>query len=311
MNKPDFRFRLQFEVEEQNILLREFLHSKGISKRTLTALKYEGGALQVNGTERTVRHPLVSGDRVTVVFPEERPSEGLRPEDGALSVIYEDEALLILDKPANRSTIPSRDHPDGSLANWVAGKFKKEGVPATVHIVTRLDRDTSGLLCIAKNRHIHHLLSEQFKVRGIYRNYLAIAEGHLPSGRFTIEQPIGRKEGSIIEREVREDGKYARTDVELLSHHRVNGEELSFISLVLHTGRTHQIRVHLQWSGHPLAGDDLYGGARKLIERQALHCGVLGFVHPLTGEEMMFRSEIPADMLQLISKDHGVISRKL
>lgn len=305
MTKTDLRFQLQFIVDEQAILLREFLHSKGISKRTLTALKYEGGSLQVNGAERTVRHPLVFGDRVTVIFPEERPSKGLQPEEGPLSIIYEDEALLILDKPPYQSTIPSRDHPAGSIANRVAGKFKRERVPATVHIVTRLDRDTSGLLCIAKNRHIHHLLSEQINASGMYREYVAITEGCIQPDSFTIEQPIGRKDGSIIERTVRLDGKYARTDVQLLSHHNVAGEDLSFVSLVLHTGRTHQIRVHMQWLGHPLAGDDLYGGSRHLIERQALHCGTLGFTHPLSGETLLFQSVIPADMKKLIDSNTG------
>ncbi|MFS0574482.1 RluA family pseudouridine synthase [Sporosarcina sp. 179-K 3D1 HS] len=303
MNRTDRRFHLQYRVEGKDILLRDFLQFNGISKRTLTALKYGGGSIQVNGTERTVRHSLAHGDQVTVIFPEEQTSDGLRPEEGPLSILYEDEALLIIDKPANQSTIPSRDHPGGSIANRVAGKFKREGIPATVHIVTRLDRDTSGLLCIAKNRHIHHLLSEQFKVDGIYRNYFAIVEGPLQPGQFTIQQPIGRKEGSIIERIVRIDGKYARTDVEVLSNHKMNGEELTYISLVLHTGRTHQIRVHMQWFGHPLAGDDLYGGTRNLIGRQALHCGALGFTHPLSGEELMFRSEIPADMMKLIGTE--------
>ncbi|MFJ7932896.1 RluA family pseudouridine synthase [Sporosarcina sp. NPDC096371] len=296
MINQDLRFRLVFHVGEEGILLREFLHSKGISKRTLTATKYEGGHITVNGIEQNVRHRLQVGDEVAIIFPAEQPSEGLHPEDGQLDIIYEDEAIIILNKPAGQSTIPSRDHPTGTVANLVAGKFIRDCLPTTVHVVTRLDKDTSGLICIAKNRHIHHLLSEQMITTGFHRQYVAIVEGKVKEDRFTIEQPIGRKEGSIIERMVREDGQFARTDVEVLRRFGKEGHDLTTIALVLHTGRTHQIRVHLQWVGYPLAGDDLYGGTQQWIQRQALHCSVLKFTHPLTGADMQFESDMPSDM---------------
>ena len=295
----DVRFRLTFVVEKDGMLLREFLHAQGISKRTLTATKYDGGQLTVNGIEQNVRHRVQVGDKVTVYFPQEQPSAGLQPENGELNIVYEDEALIIMNKPAGQSTIPSRDHPTGTLANSVAGKFARDNVPATVHVVTRLDRDTSGLLCIAKNRHIHHLLSEQMIESGFQRSYLAIVEGHVQTQHFTIEAPIGRKEGSIIERIVREDGQTARTDVKVLDRFQADGRDLTEVALTLHTGRTHQIRVHMQWTGHPLAGDDLYGGAHALIGRQALHCAMLGFTHPLTGEKLVFSSQMPTDMARL------------
>ncbi|MEK5040837.1 RluA family pseudouridine synthase [Sporosarcina sp. FSL K6-3457] len=294
--KKDLRFRLVFLVDEEGMLLREFLHSKGISKRTLTATKYEGGHLTVNGHEQNVRHRLQLGDEVAIIFPPEQPSEGLHPEDGPLDIVYEDEAILILNKPPGQSTIPSRDHPGGTVANYVAGKFVRDGLPATVHVVTRLDKDTSGLICIAKNRHIHHLLSEQMVSSGFHRQYVAIVEGWVKENCFTIEQPIGRKDGSIIERMVREDGQFARTDVEVQHHFEKEGHALTRIALVLHTGRTHQIRVHLQWAGYPLAGDDLYGGTEHWIGRQALHCATLSFRHPLTGADIQFDSDMPADM---------------
>lgn len=299
MTAKDLRFRLQFQVDEEGMLLREFLHSKGISKRTLTATKYEGGQLTVNGSEQNVRHRLQIGDEVVIVFPPEQPSEGLHPEDGPLDIIYEDEAIMIVNKAAGQSTIPSRDHPTGTVANLVAGKFQHDGLPTTVHIVTRLDKDTSGLICIAKNRHIHHLLSEQLIASGFHRQYVAIVEGQVREKRFTIEQPIGRKDGSIIERMVRDDGQFARTDVEVLDYFEQDGQELTTIALVLHTGRTHQIRVHLKWAGYPLAGDDLYDGTLRWIGRQALHCAVLRFTHPLTGAHIEFTSNMPTDMQQI------------
>ncbi|MCM3636954.1 RluA family pseudouridine synthase [Sporosarcina luteola] len=293
------KFTLEFIVEQDEILLREFLHEKGISKRTLTAVKYDGGLLLVNGSEQTVRHTLKQGDSVTVQFPQEEPSVGLVPETGNLAIVYEDEAILIIDKPAGQGTIPSRDQPNGTVANFVAGKFEAEHVPSTVHVLTRLDTDTSGLVCLAKNRHIHHLLSEQMQKIGFKRSYIAFVEGYVKKDAFTIEQPIGRKDGSIIERTVRQDGQYARTDVQVLGRFERDGVQLTSVSLKLHTGRTHQIRVHLQWLGHPLAGDDLYGGSRGLLGRQALHCACIGFRHPLTNELMTFMSELPADLKQL------------
>jgi 23S rRNA pseudouridine1911/1915/1917 synthase len=294
------KFFLEFIVEQEQILLREFLHSNGISKRTLTAVKYDGGRLLVNGMEQTVRHMLHKGDAVTVQFPPEEPSIGLVPEIGNLAIVYEDEAILIIDKPAGQGTIPSRDQPIGTVANFVAGKFEAENVPATVHIVTRLDTDTSGIVCIAKNRHIHHLLSEQMQTTGFDRSYTAFVEGYIEKDVFTIEEPIGRKDGSIIERTVRQDGQYARTDVRVVDRFERNGQPYTIVSLKLHTGRTHQIRVHMQWLGYQLAGDDLYGGARTLIGRQALHCAAIGFRHPLTDEPMTFKSDLPKDMEQLI-----------
>ncbi|MEK4406641.1 RluA family pseudouridine synthase [Sporosarcina sp. FSL K6-6792] len=299
----DRRFRLVFQVDEGGILLREFLHAKGISKRTLTATKYDGGDIRVNGFERNVRHPLQSGDEVLIIFPSEEPSPGLLPETGDLSIVYEDEALIIVDKPAGQSTIPSRDHPNGTMANAVAGKFAKERLPATVHVVTRLDKDTSGLICIAKNRHIHHLLSEQMTNSGFHRQYIALVEGHIERDQFSIVQPIGRKDGSIIERIVREDGQFARTDVEVLGRSDIKGHQLTKIALTLYTGRTHQIRVHMRWAGHPLHGDDLYGGSHGLIGRQALHCAMIGFLHPLTSEKVEFRCDIPLDIKRLTNTE--------
>lgn len=301
INAVDSRFRLIYTVADDDINLRDFLAVKQISKRTLTAIKFDGGQLLVNGVEQDVRHLLQRGDRVEVVFPPEAKSKGLKPEEGPLHVIYEDEAILIIDKRAEQSSMPSRDHRTGTVANYIAGKFEREGHPATVHIVTRLDFSTSGLMCIAKNRHVHHLLSNQLIAGQFHREYEAIAEGQIEQEQFTIERKIGRKSTSIIEREVRDDGKYARTDVRVL---RIDSHEEGFYSvvrLILHTGRTHQIRVHLASIGYPLVGDDLYGGARTVIKRQALHCALLQFQHPITAKPLTFTSPLPKDMQQVLS----------
>ncbi|MET3575674.1 RluA family pseudouridine synthase [Bhargavaea ullalensis] len=295
----DRRFRLTFTAGEEGGELGRFLSECGISRRTLTAVKYRGGHLYVNGSERTVRHRLSPGDEVTVIFPPEEPAEGLSAEDGPLSVVHEDDALLIIDKPAGLATIPSRDAPGGTLANFVAGKFQREGIPATAHVVTRLDRNTSGLVCMAKNRHIHHLLSEQMKAGGLFKRYAAIAPGRFRSGHFMIDSPIGRKDGSIIERTVRPDGQRALTEVSVVRSAEAEGRLLNELSVILHTGRTHQIRVHLASIGHPLEGDSLYGGSVDRIGRQALHCTELSLGHPLTGEPVSFLSPLPEDMRRM------------
>lgn len=297
----DPRFRLTYPVDHDHIKLRDFLIEQKISSRTLTAVKFDGGKLSVNGVERDVRHLLNRGDEVEIRFPLEETSKGVVVEDGILSIVYEDEAILILDKPPGQSTMPSHNHQSGTLANFIAGKFARESIPATVHVVTRLDHDTSGLVCIAKNRHIHHLFGNKMMESNFHRRYEAIVEGHVVEDKFSINERIGRKDGSIIERMVREDGQEARTDVQVINRTSKDGQDLTKISLALHTGRTHQIRVHMQWAGHSIVGDDLYGGSQNLIFRQALHCALLEFNHPITGAKQTFQSEIPNDMELLIT----------
>ena len=288
----DKRFQLQFINDKEGQLLREAIANGGISKRALTAIKFGGGALFVNGEERNVRHPLTVGDAVRIIFPYEDVSEGLIAQHEELTIVYEDEAILIIDKPAFMSSIPSKEHPDSSIANFVYGYFERQQLASTVHIVTRLDRDTSGLMVIAKHRHIHHLMSEQQKKGLIHREYEAVVEGTVEQDVQSICAPIGRKDTSIIEREVRADGQFAHTDVTVLA--RTNG--LTHIRLKLHTGRTHQIRVHMAFIGHPLVGDELYGGSRTIINRQALHCRFVQFEHPLTKIPMQFESKLPEDI---------------
>ncbi|MGE7876307.1 RluA family pseudouridine synthase [Peribacillus muralis] len=296
MSNQNFSMTWSVFEEDSGSLLREFLSKCDISKRALTDIKFKGGFILVNGNDVTVRERIEAGDLVTVIFPPEQASEGLLPEPIPLDVKYEDEFVLVVVKPPSMNTIPSREHPNGSLANGLAGYYKKTGIQATIHIVTRLDRDTSGLVLIAKHRHIHHLLSEQQKMGQVKRRYQAIAEGLVAGPGGVIEAPIGRKSTSIIEREVRKDGRYACTLFEVLAHTASH----TFLKLELQTGRTHQIRVHMAHIGHPLAGDDLYGGRRAEIDRQALHCFELKFLHPFTKKMMMFQEELPEDMKDLL-----------
>lgn len=292
---------LTFDIKESPLLLRDAIKQYGISKKALTSIKYEGGTILVNGEEKTVRHILTVGDKVTIIFPNEKKSEGLIAEKGEFSILFEDDHLLIFTKEAGLSTIPSREHPNGTVANFVAGYFEENGLSSTVHIVTRLDKDTSGVICVAKHRHAHHLLSEMQKAGTISRDYEAIVHGFIKEDSFDIEAPIGRKDGSIIERFISPDGKYAKTSVQVLNRFHLHGEPLTHVRLKLHTGRTHQIRVHMMSIGHPLIGDDLYGGSLKFISRQALHARELKLKHPFSGESLMIKSPFPSDMENIIS----------
>lgn len=292
-------FKLQFQAMEDGQLLREAILKQDISSRALTAIKFRGGKILVNGVEQNVRHILSKGDEITIIFPEEQASEHLKPEYGELNIVYEDDALLIIDKPPFINTIPSREHPTGSIANFVYGYFLEQGIDSTVHVVTRLDRDTTGLVCIAKHRHIHHLMSMQLQKGQIIKEYEAIVHGHV-SKDLSIILPIGRKDSSIIEREVREDGQYAHTDVKVLKRFIYQNEPLSHVRLRLHTGRTHQIRVHMSHIGHPLVGDELYGGSKHILNRQALHCVYLEMIHPLLKKKIIFSSELVESMKKII-----------
>ncbi|USK56677.1 RluA family pseudouridine synthase [Cytobacillus solani] len=292
------RFQLQWQVTESdaNKIIKDFLKEKQISKAALTDIKFKGGFITVNGSEQTVRYTLKQGDSLTIGFPEEYPSEGMQGERISLHILYEDDFILVVNKPAGMSTIPSREHPAGSLANALIGHYEQKGLKATAHIVTRLDRDTSGLVLIAKHRHVHHLLSEQQKAKGVKRIYEAFSEGVLTNRIGVIEQPIARKKDSIIEREVSPNGQYACTCYEVISCYPT----FTHLKLQLQTGRTHQIRVHLSYLGHPLLGDDLYGGSVDLINRQALHCCELSFYHPFLEKHLTIQQELPEDMRQLI-----------
>lgn len=283
------KFTIQFTATEDGKLLREALAEVGISKRALTAIKFDGGHISVNGRTENVRFILRAGDVVEVIFPPEQMSEGIIPAYGMpFDIVYEDEAVIVLNKPTGISTIPSREHPVESVANYLAGYFIEQNLASTIHVVTRLDRDTAGLMCVAKHRHIHHLMG-QMQINGkVHREYEAFVHGHVASDFVTIREPIGRKSDSIIEREVRADGQQAHTDCTVLKRFVLDGEKYSHVRLKLYTGRTHQIRVHMAHIGHPLMGDDLYGGLRTHLSHQALQCVHLSFVHPITKQLMNF-----------------------
>lgn len=270
----------------KDVVKRTHHLSAGLWKR----IKWSG-QVTVNGVDiHNARFPLHAGDTVRLVWSEEND---IVPADIPLSIVYEDNTLLVVNKGPGMIIHPTAHGAFDTLVNAVAGYFQKKQSTAGIHPIYRLDRNTTGLVLVAKSAKGQYDLSHSHDQ--IYREYLALISGHMEEKKGVIDRPIGRKEGSIVEWTVRDDGKRAVTEYEVLEEM----ETYSLLRIHLLTGRTHQIRVHFQSLGHPLLGDDLYGGPCDLISRQALHAHTLRFRHPETGEEMYLAAPVPEDMKRL------------
>lgn len=278
---------------EDQMMLRDFLRNFiGLSRQMVKVLKFDGGEMLVNNDPVTVRKVLKEGDLVELIFPKEMRSPRLKPEKMALDIVYEDEYLLILNKQAEVAVSPSMSAPNQTIANGLIDYYNQHDLDYTVHIVTRLDRNTTGLMLVAKQQFIHSF----FHQIEIERHYQAIVEGEMKEEKGTINDPIGRKPDSIIQRMVTDTGQKAVTHYQVVKQF----ENRTLLDVQLETGRTHQIRVHFSNLGHPLLGDTLYGGTKGLIDRQALHCSHLSFIHPILKKALNFQSKLPKDMDVLI-----------
>lgn len=289
---------MKWEIEKQydGILLRTYLEEV-VTLSTRLIKRAKRGKILVNGSLKTVRYILRQGDVVEIILPVEK-SETMVAEKIPLQILYEDDDIIVLCKEAGMPTIPSKVHPTNTIANGLLYYYKQQGIDATVHIVTRLDKDTSGLVLVAKHAYSHSQLAILQRKNTISRTYVAVVSGRLKQVSGSINAPIGRKETSLMERVVTEKGQYAVTHFELMKQF----DSYAFVKAKLETGRTHQIRVHFSHIGHPLLGDDLYGGNRDLIKRQALHCVEISFIHPTTKEEMQFKIDFPNDIVKLYEK---------
>lgn len=306
---PQLEDYMKFEWrvhDTQTHILKSFLKQKGISKRLLAKIKFHGGKLYVNGIERTVRHVLQEQDIVTVYVPNEASQENVYAAHLPIDIIYEDEHILVVNKPYGVISIPSYAHPHYSMANRVKGYFvEKNYENQVIHVVTRLDRDTSGVMLFAKHQFAHALLDEQLRAHAIDKQYLAIGTKTLPEESGFISAPIQRCPDSIMKRQVSEDGdgKPALTEYRLVEQFH-NG---AMYRVKLHTGRTHQIRVHFTYKQSPLVGDTLYDApVDSLLTRQALHCESIRFKHPFTQEELVCCAPLPEDIQQWIKKEREI-----
>lgn len=251
------------------------------------------GLVLVNGQQKKAKYTVQAGDVIQFEMPKEEVLE-YQAQDIPLDIIYEDEALAIIDKPQGMVVHPSAGHPSGTMVNALMYHIKDlssiNGVvrPGIVH---RIDKDTSGLLMVAKTDEAHQALAAELKAKKSLRKYLAIVHGNLPNDRGMIEAPIGRSEKDRKKQAVTAKGKEAVTRFTVLERFG----DYSLLELQLETGRTHQIRVHMAYIGHPVAGDPLYGPRKTLSGHgQFLHAETLGLTHPLTGEDMLFTVEPPA-----------------
>lgn len=292
----EFSYEYQKSTSQQ---VKYFLKEQGISKGLLAKIKFQGGKIFVNESIQNVLYELKAQDIVKIMIPDEGEHETLLLDETPIDIVYEDDHLLVVNKPAGISSIPAQYHPNQTMANRVKAYYKRQGYAnQVVHVVTRLDRDTSGLMLFAKHGFAHAKLDVQLREKTLIKKYQALLSGEVEileeHGR--IELPIGRDMTSIIKRMVSTEGRMADTEYWL----EKRTDELALVDIQLHTGRTHQIRVHFSAIGCPLVGDDMYGGIMDLpLLRQALHCYQLHFRHPFTEEWLDLTCELPQDMEEM------------
>ena len=278
--------------------IEQYLRRRGYSYQNLTQLKKMRESILINGVWSYMRTAVKNGDILTVHIQEPESSPNIPPVKLSLDIVYEDEDIVVVNKPAGMPVHPSLNNYENSLANGLMYYYQEQGKPFIFRCTNRLDRDTSGLTVVAKHMVSSSILSSMGMRHEITREYLAIVRGALNPSEGTIDAPIGRTGSSLIERKIDfENGERAVT------HYRVVEEQNghSLVSLILETGRTHQIRVHMKYIGYPLVGDYLYNPDMEYIDRQALHSHRLSFTHPVTGEKMEFTAPLPADMRKILT----------
>lgn len=280
--------------------LKYFLKEQGISKGLLAKIKFQGGQIAVNGRIENVLYQLKAQDVVQITIPDEGEHETVLLDETPIDIVYEDAHLLVVNKPANVASIPAQYHPNGTMANRVKAYYKRQNYAnQVIHVVTRLDRDTSGLMVFAKHGFAHAKLDVQLRNKQFVKRYQALVTGEIAQlqNHALIDLPIARDYDSLLKRKIDDSGKQAKTEYWL----EKRNQELALVDIQLHTGRTHQIRVHFAAIGCPLRGDELYGGlVDETMSRQALHCYELQFTHPFTQEALHFTQALPQDMADLV-----------
>ena len=261
-----------------------------LSARMITRLKRENNGILMDGKILRTVDDVIAGKTVVINPPVE--SSMIEAVEGTLDIAFEDEHFLIVNKPPFMPVHPVKQHQSDTLANLVTYYMQSKGESYVFRAINRLDRDTSGLVIIAKNRFIANAMKGK-----IDKIYFALCHGKLEDNG-TVNAPIGLTSESKMVRYVIPQGQPAITHYTVVN----SNDEFSFIKLILETGRTHQIRCHMTSLGHPLLGDDLYGGSREKISRQALHCGQVDFVHPITNEKLKVIANLPQDMSLLINE---------
>lgn len=293
--------KLTYTVDknEEKTKLREYLRRVAqLSGRLIKGAAMQG-RIEVNNERAKLNHVLKQGDIITFEVNKEE-SQNIEPEKMDLNIAYEDNDVIVVNKGPNMVVHPTKSYPTGTLANGLLYYFKEKGENCIVRLVSRLDMDTSGLIIIAKNQFSHMALARDMQKQEFEKSYMAVIHGHMAVPEGTIDLPIYRTTDDSIKRVVDERGQNSITHYKVVESYE-NGQ---LVKLILETGRTHQIRVHLSHLGHPIYGDNLYGtqGDEQLIGRQALHAYKLAFPHPRTGEVVTLETDMPEDMKELIKK---------
>ena len=270
--------------------------------RAMTQRLIKTGEVTVNGRPSKPSYRVEIGDEILVRVPAEMP-EPVLPEDIPLDIIYEDEALLVVNKPAGMVVHPALGHPSGTLVNAVLAhcpQVAEVGGIDRAGIVHRLDKDTSGLILVAKDEATRAALQRQFKRRQVVKTYLALFEGPMYPREGVIEAPVGRDKRQRKKMAVVRSGRQARTMYRAVEYF----DDHTLLEVRPHTGRTHQVRVHLAWLGYPVVGDAVYGHRRQrlLRGRHFLHAARLHFTHPATGEEMEFEAPLPPELSTVLKR---------
>lgn len=288
--------KLEYIITDEfhNKTVEQFLKAQEFPHQAIVQLKKTQEGILRNGIWAYTSDKLAIDDLLCLHLVEDVPESSIEPIFVPLNIVYEDEDLLVIDKPANMPIHPSMNHHDGTVANGLMHYYREQGKEFTFRAINRLDRDTSGLTMVAKHLLSGGILSRQVATKEIKRTYRAICNGKLPENG-TIDAPIARVADSTIERCVDfENGEHAITHFKRIAYDEE--KQLSLVELQLETGRTHQIRVHLKHLGYPIIGDFLYNPDYTYCSRQALHSASLCFTHPITKKEMHFASPLPEDL---------------
>ncbi|MBR3200263.1 MAG: RluA family pseudouridine synthase [Mogibacterium sp.] len=289
-------------TEESGMTINQILRQNyKFSARFRTKMKYQS-LVDLNGTPTPGYIKPGAGDIIGVRLPDE--TSDFEPEDIPLDIIYEDDDLILVNKQPGVIVHPTKGHPQHTIANGVMKYMIDSGQSFKVRFANRIDMDTSGIIIVAKNANAQNELSSQMRRNTVVKKYYALVEGNVEEDHFNIDLPVGRPDQVSIRREVMyEGGKNALSEVNVLE--RFDSKEYgayTLVEVILHTGRTHQIRVHLSHIGNIITGDILYGGSTRLIQRQALHAYYIEFDHPMTKERVSFRTGLPGDIRNAIDK---------
>lgn len=286
---------IEFDYKNDDLNVMDFLLSKDVSSRLLRKL-YKNKGIYLNDTVYRKGEEAKNGDKIYLKLDDEKPDAIAQDLD--FDIIYEDHDLLIINKEPFMVVHPTKSHQNNTLSNGIAYYFNKNNIKKKIRFVNRLDMNTSGILIVAKNPFAHQQIALQFEKKLVKKKYKAIVQGLVTKDKDVLEMPIGREEENSIRKMVTQNGQSAITKYSVLD--RLNN--MTLLDVEIPTGRSHQIRVHLSYIGHPILGDTLYGVDSTLIDRQALHSYYIKLKHPRAKIEMEFIADLPMDMKNILEQ---------